>query len=218
MLAAKSSLCGRIWTIQPSSGNPPPVRWNLTSQHRHKDTHTLLASFLWSPPTKYTSPPELQFIHTATGSRTVRQVVNKGHGFVLSTDKKENRGFFFFIILFCVPSACEQPSCRALQKLLWDSDRSEAQERLFDFIISTQTGKMTRNKENKMQIERRVEWAGGALRVLWWPELLDLYRRYNLRHQLAAIIFQHTRKVPGGCSRSPHSVKHARLHEGTLSL
>lgn len=100
MLAAKSSLCGRIWTIQPSSGNPPPVRWNLTSQHRHKDTHTLLASFLWSPPTKYTSPPELQFIHTATGSRTVRQVVNKGHGFVLSADKKENRGFFFSLFFF----------------------------------------------------------------------------------------------------------------------
>ena len=140
---------------EPASGEVDP---NLPAQTQR---HTLfLASHKLSlePADKIYEPPELQFIHSATGSRTVRQVVNKGHGFVLSTDKKENKGFFFHYSFVC--SFC----CWTKNNLLAECCRSWCEtataprlKRLFDFIIGTQTGEMTWNKENKMQIERRVE-------------------------------------------------------------
>lgn len=88
---------------------------------------------------------EVQFICTDTGSRTLRQVVNKGHRFVLTTDKRKTKDFFFI-------SSAVPPNSTFLLSVAEAhvSHSSKAWERLCDFIISAQTGKKTWKKCKKL--------------------------------------------------------------------
>lgn len=93
--------------------------------HTHSSSISLVSSWthlqnIWTL--------ELQFIYTATSSRTLGQVVNKGHSFVLTTDKRKTMDFF----VFHLPHHKVQPPCWVLQKLVWTGDSSKAWERLYN--------------------------------------------------------------------------------------